>query len=580
MTGSNDGTGNPFAGDGEMRARCRAIDWSSTSLGPVESWPRTLTHLLRTAFDSPFPINFYCGPEYSLIYNDAYSPILGAKHPDALGRPGREAWSDIWPDIEPMLAQVRGGGGAVYAENAPFVTRRNNEPNGGNDPSEPNAWFTFSLSPIRDDAGETVAYLNIVFETTDQVLAERATERARAAAERSEARLRKVFERAPTFMAVLRGPELVFEYVNTAYYQLIGQRDVIGKPLFDALPDVRGQGFEEKLEKVLTTGQPYVGREMPIQIARRPGGEKEERYLDFIYYPIMGADGSPTGVVAHGSDMTEHVLARRDMQVARDAAEKARAEAEIANKAKSRFLANMSHEIRTPINAIIGYADLLDAGVVGTLSEESEEYVSRIRASSQHLMELINDVLDFAKIESGKMAVGLEPLGAVTLVKSGMEMIAPQARAKGLSLREESDCGESAEFMGDAHRSRQILINLLSNALKFTGPGGTITVRCRTADTPVPEVLSTAGPWIVIEVEDTGSGIPEEELSEIFKPFVQAGSDDIRPGGGTGLGLTISRRFARLMGGELTVRSEPGKGSCFSLWLASAVRERASTAAD
>jgi PAS domain S-box-containing protein len=557
-----------FAGPGEMDALCRSFDWASTPLGPVEEWPIALAVTVRSCLDAAFPIAVWCGPDLTLIYNDGYRELLGAKHPRALGRPYSEVWAEIWDEVEPLFERIRAGGPPVFAEDAPFLTRRG-ATTGDNSANAPNAWFTFSLSPVHDENGEIIAYLNIATETTRRVVAEREREGARAQAERAEARLRELFAQAPAFMAVLRGPKHVFEYVNDAYYRLVGRRDLVGRPVFEALPEIRGQGFEDILNSVLQTGRPYVGRESPMMVSRSDAGKAEQRYLDFIYYPITEGDGGRSGVVAHGYDVTEHVLARQEAQ-------RARTEAEHANQAKSQFLANMSHEIRTPINAIIGYADLLDAGVGGTLTPTQQKYVDRVKGSSQHLLGLVNDVLDLAKIEAGEMSVDLVETTAEVVGELALEMIAPQAAAKGIDLRPKWDCDRRSRFIGDEDRVRQIILNLLSNAVKFTEPGGSITVRCRSVpETDEGSIAVGQGPWVTVEVEDTGRGIHESELGRIFEPFVQAAPDGkTERASGTGLGLTISRRFARLMGGDLTVQSTVGVGSCFTLWLPCAEGER------
>lgn len=239
------------------------------------------------------------------------------------------------------------------------MVRRDGSPGSAEPPEEANAWFTFSVSPVRTEDGDIVAFLNVVSESTQRVLAERAQEEVRAEAERAERRL------------------------------------LVGRPVFEALPEVRGQGFEALLDNVLETGEPFVGREVAFTVTRTPESAPEERFVDLVYCPITEANGTRSGVVAHGSDVTEHVLARE--------AQRARAETEQANQAKSRFLATMSHEIRTPINAIMGYADLLDAGVAGRLIESQQRYVDGIHASSRHLLGLVSDILDLAKIEAGEM---------------------------------------------------------------------------------------------------------------------------------------------------------------------------------
>lgn len=558
-------TADPFHGDGEVRALGRALDWSATSLGPVDDWPGPLRDIVRASLESPFPISLWCGPDLVLVYNDAYRRLLGAKHPAALGRPGPDVWAEIWDGIAPFFERIRAGGPPAYQEDAPFYVRRDETEEV--DGREPNAWFTFSVSPVRDQRGEIVAFLNIVSESTRRVLVERSREAVRAEAERAEARLRDVFAQAPAFMAVLRGENHVFEYVNEAYYQLVGHRELIGRAAWDALPDLRGQGFEELLDSVLATGQPYVGREVSVMITRVPGGEPEERFIDLVYYPITEADGARTGVVAHGSDVTDHVLDRRSAQ-------RARAEAEHANRAKSQFLATMSHEIRTPINAVMGYADLLDAGVAGPLTDRQRGYVEGIRSSSQHLHGLVSDVLDLAKIEAGEMKVSVEDMPIRPVITWALQIIEPQAERKNLTVRLVWESDRGVRVLGDSDRLRQVLLNLLANSLKFTEENGTITVRCVEREAADAAALPEVGPWVVVEVEDTGRGIPATELDRVFEPFVQAEAGHTRRAAGTGLGLTISRRLARLMGGDLTAESEEGVGSTFSLWLPVATQDR------
>jgi PAS domain S-box-containing protein len=560
------GAGDPFDGPGEVRRLCRDIDWAATPLGPVRDWPAELRSTVRACLDSPFPINLWCGDELVLVYNDAYRHVLGAKHP-ALGRRGAEVWAEIWHEIGPLFQRIRDGGSPAYAADAPFLVRR---ATGEDTASEegPNAWFTFALSAVRDDAGRVVAFLNIVSETTGRVLAERASAAARASAERAEARLRDIFAQAPAFMAVVRGEKHIFEYANEAYYQLVGRRELIGRPVFEALPEVRGQGFEALLDGVLRTGEPFVGREVVAFVARHPEAPPEQRFLDIVYYPITEADGTRSGVVAHGSDVTDHVLARREAQHAREDAEK-------ASQAKSQFLANMSHEIRTPINAVIGYTDLLDAGIAGTLGERQMQYVERIRDSSRHLLALVDDVLDLSRIEAGEVLIRAEEVQAGGVVDAAIQIVAAEADQRGLQLREEWQCPADTRLTADVHRTRQVLLNLLSNALKFTLPGGVIGVRCRICERPDPAAaLPETGPWVVIDVEDSGTGIPADQLDRIFDAFVQVDDSHTRRAGGTGLGLAISRRFARLMGGDLTVHSTPGIGSCFSLWLPAAAQKQ------
>ena len=321
-----------FPGEGEMANRCRAFDWGTTSLGPPAEWSPALRTMVATTLESPFATNLWCGPDLNLIYNDAYCKVLGAKHPAALGRPGREVWHEIWPQIGPMFDAIRAGGPPTFAEDAPFVMERASGPPG-------EAWFTFSLSPVRDEDGTIVAFLNVAAETTQRVLSDRAMREARAAAERAEDRLLSVFTQAPAFLAVLRGKDHVFEFANDAYLTLVGNRDIIGKPVREALPEVRGQGFFELLDEVYETGKPFVGRETSVLLQRSPSHPPEQLYLDFVYQPLIEGDGARVGIVAHGSNVTDAVEARREVERLLRESEKARADSEASEK-RYRFLAN------------------------------------------------------------------------------------------------------------------------------------------------------------------------------------------------------------------------------------------------
>ncbi len=246
----------------------------------------------------------------------------------------------------------------------------------------------------------------------------------------------------------------------------------------------------------------------------------------------------------------------------------ARLEAEAASKAKSEFLAIMSHELRTPLNAVLGYAELLEMGISGPINDKMRAQIGRIRVSATHLLSLVNDILDLAKVEAGRLQVSSAPASATGTLSAALALIQPQAAARNLELEVQKPQDVSPIYRGDDERVRQILVNLLSNAVKFTAPGGKITVRIHDSQTPDPDTrLQPKRSYVGFSVIDTGSGIPPEKLLSIFDPFVQAESGKARSTEGSGLGLTISRRLARLMGGDISVSSEVGVGSTFRLWM-------------
>jgi signal transduction histidine kinase len=233
---------------------------------------------------------------------------------------------------------------------------------------------------------------------------------------------------------------------------------------------------------------------------------------------------------------------------------RARAAAETANRAKSVFLANMSHELRTPLNAIAGYIDLLDLGITGSLNAQQRDFTIRIRRAQNHLLGLINDVLNFAKLEAGRVQIRPRPVRVADVVTEAEALMQPQARARKLTYEREG--GPDVVALADPEKARQILVNLLSNAIKFTDPGGRVSVRWTLADHAVH-----------IDVVDTGVGIDGAEHESIFNPFIQVEADLTRTRHGTGLGLSISRELARTMGGDITVDSAPARGSTFRLIL-------------
>lgn len=242
-------------------------------------------------------------------------------------------------------------------------------------------------------------------------------------------------------------------------------------------------------------------------------------------------------------------------------------EARDANHAKSRFLATMSHEIRTPLNAIVGYTDLLESEIVGPITAKQRKFLERVKTSSGHLIRLIDDILDLAKVESGRMILDSKTLAAQQTISGAVTLVEPQASSAGVDI--ETECPDASSlYVGDEDRVRQILVILLSNALKFTDRGGKVTVSCGTTRTSDAEAeLDGDGPWTFIRVADTGIGISAAEVETVFQPFVQTDSGNTQSQRGAGLGLAIGLDLAHRMGGDLTLRSTLGEGSCFTLWL-------------
>ncbi|MGH7506630.1 MAG: sensor histidine kinase, partial [Longimicrobiales bacterium] len=286
----------------------------------------------------------------------------------------------------------------------------------------------------------------------------------------------------------------------------------------------------------------------------RPGSE--------ICVPIKVRD-RVLGALRFVSDSSRRRYTTTDLALAEELAARAAQAIEnaqlyentrLASQAKSDFLGVMSHELRTPLNAILGYADLVLLGVPEPVGEHAQHHVERVRTAAQHLLQLVDEVLSYARLESGKEVARIEPVDVGTVIRESAALIQPLAERKGLALRTGLP-DPAVQLATDGWKVRQIISNLLANAVKFT------------ADGEVEVTAAVDGSRVVIAVRDTGIGIPPEHLEHIFEPFWQVEHSATRRFGGTGLGLGVARRLARLLGGDLTARSEAGEGSTFTLTL-------------
>lgn len=282
-----------LAGGGDAGALIRSFDWSKTPLGPPESWPDPLRTALTVCLNSTIPSAVYWGKDFITLYNDAWAQQQAGRHPWAMGRPGRESRGDIWTTIGPQFEQVMGTGRGVSVSDQYLPMQR---------AGEAESWWSYSIIPLHEHDRTVGGLLTQGFETTAQI-------RARQMLDQQTERMRDMFRQAPGAIAILRGPEHVYEIANEAYFELVGRREVMGKPLAEALPELAAQGFVELMDTVFRSGEPFIGKGVPVSINRGDTGESETRMVDFIYQPIRNAQGDVADIFVEATDVTERMFA-------------------------------------------------------------------------------------------------------------------------------------------------------------------------------------------------------------------------------------------------------------------------------
>ncbi len=519
--------------DGSGMAAIRELtDWAVTPLGPVDGWSTRLKLMARMALVSRFPMIVLWGPQLVQLYNDEYRRIfMGAKHPRGMGQPTAECWPEVWHLNEPIYRRVRQRE-AVYIEDQEYLLYPSGRPEA--------FYLTASFDPIEDDDGRVEGVLVTLQDTTRRVLAERENAQLLAQAQDTARTLQQWFEQAPGFVALLRGPRHVFEMVNQAYLQLVGRRDVLGKPALEALPEAGEQGFGRLLDDVHESGKAFIGRGVRLLVRRVPDAAPAEVFLDFVYQPVVDASGAVTGVFVQGHDVSEQHRAVQALQE--------------ADRRKDEFLATLAHELRNPLAPIRQASQLAQAN--GATDAQKRWSLGVIDRQVQHMALLLDDLLDVARVSRGRLQLRRQSVDLREAIDAAIETARPLIESKQHAISVVLP-QEPVGLHADPLRITQLLSNLLTNAAKYTDARGSIEVSASVDDG-----------WVEVRVRDNGIGLEGDATERVFGMFSQVKSAYDRSEGGLGIGLALSRGLAQLHGGTLHATSEGlGRGAAFVLRL-------------
>ncbi len=678
-----------FEGGGQSGALMRSIDWAKTPLGPPDRWPQSLRATIPVLLASRFAMRVVWGPQFVMLYNDAYTPVLGKdKHPRAMGAPTAESFPELWHIVEPLFQRVYRGE-AVALTDSHLPVHRNGYLE--------ECYFTLSYSPMRDDHGAIAGLLGVISETTQRVLAERrlrtlralaahaasagtatltevaagavatlaqnqpdvpyallylageggvwrlvaqagvergsraapevvragdrsavwpldaagveirsietpaqtfgslprgiwsepspraaivplvrlglngflivglsprrafddtyadfvdlaadqlagmlagalAHEREQAAlaeARRQRARLESLFMQAPAAICVLRGADHVYEFANPRYLELIGGRDVVGKPLREALPEAAAV-VVPLLDGVLSRAEPYFGNEFPLVLVRH--GRPEECFFNFIYQPIFDPQGTPEGIAVVAFEVTDQVRARQRSDALATALE-------ATNRDLDQFAYVASHDLKAPLRGIASLSEWIEEALSAQMTGETRRQMDLLRGRVHRLEALIDGILNYSR--AGRVREKIEAVDMGALLAECRDLLAP-----GPESRIEV-APRMPTLMAERVPLQQVFMNLINNALKHAGR----------PDVRVQVGWADAGDAYDFTVSDNGPGIPAQFHERIWGIFQTLQPRDRVEG--TGIGLSVVKKLVESRGGRVSIQSEPGAGATF-----------------
>jgi signal transduction histidine kinase len=569
VTGHNRAVEEFLVGGGEMGALMRSIIWSQTALGPVSSWPQSLRTTVSTCLNSRFPICVWWGPELVMLYNDAYRPVLGTtKHPRAMGRRGREMWPEIWHIIGPMLEGVLSTGEATWSENILLPLDRRG--------FAEECYFTFSYSPIRDESGGIGGIFTAVSETTGQVLSERRLRTLRdIPAKTAEARtvesacalIAESLAQNPADLPFMRLYLLDESGQSAQRVASTGLPPELTRSPEHIAVTLTEPPDEWSLWDVLSSGQAVLHEELgqrfgPLSApaggaapsaalvlpVMRPGEMRPAGALVTGLSPRLVLDEKYRGFLELVAGQVAAIIT--NVRALQEAQRRAEALTEL-DRAKTAFFSNVSHEFRTPLTLMLAP---LEEALAHPESGLRGEELHTVYRNSLRLLKLVNALLDFSRLESGRAQASFEPVELATLTTDLASSFRAAMERVGLHFTVECPPLPGPVWV-DREMWEKILFNLLSNAFKFTFEGG-ITVR-----------LQQAGDRVELSIQDTGTGIPPDELPRVFERFHRVQGARGRSFEGTGIGLALVQELVKLHGGTVRAESTVDQGTTFTVSL-------------
>lgn len=552
-----------------MAERIDAFDWAATPLGPREQWPQSLRTAVQIVLGSRYPMFVWWGEAMVTLYNDGYAPMLGKRHPAALGRSGFDVWADIWPVVGPLARAVMHEGKSTWNEELLLIMERNG--------FAEESYFTFSYSPVLNDAGKPGGVFAAVTEDTARVLSRR---RLRTLRELSAKALLAKTERDACRTAAEALSENAYDFPFALIYLLTEDgksaelREAVGvAPGAAVAPDRIGVGEGSDVwnfDKVFSSRTAQLAGDLSEKFGALSAGPWSDATIqNALVLPLAkaGVQESPAGFLVAGLSprlqfnddyrgflelAAGHIAtAVANARAYEEERKRAEALAEL-DRAKTTFFSNISHEFRTPLTLMLGPLEETLANANGSLSAENRERLKSAHRNSLRLLKLVNTLLDFSRIEAGRIEACYEPVDLSEVTAELASVFRSAVETVGLGLTVECAALPEPVYV-DRDMWEKIVLNLLSNAFKFTFEGAIgVSLRC-------------CGDFVELSVKDTGVGIPADELPKIFDRFHRVRGARSRTHEGTGIGLSLVQELTRLHGGEVTVQSREGHGTCFTV---------------